>query len=518
MPVRPVRRRRFVSAWTTGGRGNRIRDTRIDAAVALSVPTSPGIAHMNVLPRHCWPAGVRCAVALVVMFYGASAAQGAEDCGEFLEALRDRGYYDVALEYLGQLRGNPKVAAEFKQRIPYEEGVTSIAAAIAERDADQKSRHLNAAREKLNEFIKAQSDPSLTAEAESQLGNVLVERAKMLLQREICRAMRRRSRPSPRKRAACSLNPRRCSPRPSRSSPNTTKTCPSRARKAMAQADVRQEARMDLRRARLFAAQAIYESSKAYPADSPERKKLLESAATKFGDLREKYRTILLGLMATTSQGRCYLDLGDMKRALGAFTEILSQQDEPEELRRLKATRCTWPCRPGPATRKKVTRQRRKRGPNGSPGRPAATTRARAIGWRFAISRPSRCTSTPIRLARRITRRRSKSYATHKQAKEAAALPGEYQEQAKQLFQELAGSADAEDKAPANFAEAYELAKESLDQMQAKLAQIKLAPSVNDQANVPTYEKESQEARDKARAVPLGAGSARPLDAAGRRQ
>ncbi len=96
---------------------------------------------------------------------------------------------------------------------------------------------------------------------------------------------------------------------------------------------------MDLRRARLFAAQAIYESSKAYPADSPERKKLLESAATKFGDLREKYRTILLGLMATTSQGRCYLDLGDMKRALGAFTEILSQQDEPEELRRLKAAR-----------------------------------------------------------------------------------------------------------------------------------------------------------------------------------
>ena len=186
--------------------------------------------------------------------------------------------------------------AEFKARIPYEEGVTSIAAAIAERDADQKSRHLNVVREKLNEFIKTENDPSLKAEAESQLGNVLVERAKMLLQ---CAGLPRDSS----QKTALTEEARglfaeaeKVFTSAEQKFAEYLKQLPKPGEKGSPnQSEVRQEARTDLRRARLFAAQALYESSKAYPTDSADRKKLLESAATKFGDLREKYRAPVAG-------------------------------------------------------------------------------------------------------------------------------------------------------------------------------------------------------------------------------
>ncbi len=391
--------------------------------------------------------------------------------------------------------------AEFKAQIPYEEGITSIAAAVAERDADQKSRHLNVAHEKLDEFIKGDGDPSLKADAESQLGNVLVERAKMLLQRA----------GSPRyvsQKAALTEEARglfaeaeKVFTSAEQKFADYLKQLPKPGEKGgSAQSEVRLEARTDLRRARLFAAQALYESSKAWPADSAEHKKLLESAATKFGDLHEKYRTQLLGLLAATSQGHCYLDLGDTKRALGAFTEILAQPDEPEELRRLKAHALHLALQAWTSDAEKNYETAAQKGTEflSKGGRGAETRSGEWLAIRFftAVALKKHAESLD---KKDDAQKKQELRDARKQAKEAASLPGEYQDQAKELFQELAGSADADEKPPATFAEAFERGRESLDTMQAKLAQIKAAPSLNDQANIPTYEKESHEAGDSAR-------------------
>src|SRR5207244_3008704 len=75
-------------------------------------------------------------LALVLVALAAPRPAVAEEAYQkFLEGLRERGLFDMALEYIGQMRGSPLVSEELRQRMPYEEGVTLIHAAQAERDA-----------------------------------------------------------------------------------------------------------------------------------------------------------------------------------------------------------------------------------------------------------------------------------------------------------------------------------------------------------------------------------------------
>ncbi|HID74814.1 MAG TPA: hypothetical protein EYP56_02325 [Planctomycetaceae bacterium] len=46
-------------------------------------------------------------------------AAGGEAAREFLEGLRARGYYDMALAYLDQLRASPRCPPELKEAIDY---------------------------------------------------------------------------------------------------------------------------------------------------------------------------------------------------------------------------------------------------------------------------------------------------------------------------------------------------------------------------------------------------------------
>jgi hypothetical protein len=443
---------------------------------------------------------LRLAGALAIVAALCHAAIAADDYQRFLDALRDRGYYDVAVEYLGRLRSDPQIPQEFKGRIAYEEGVTLIAASRAERDADQKAKHLNAASAKLNEFIKSAGDPAVVAEAESQLGNVLVERAKMLLNRaklpkyaaqKTALVEEARARFSEAQQVFTSAEQKFA---------EHLKHLPKSDKPSSAANETREEARVDLRRARLFAAQAVYESSKAYPAESPEQKKLLETAAGKFGELHEKYRTTLLGRLASAYQGRCYLDLGDTKRALGMLSELLRDSDDSPDLRRLKTHALSLAMQAWTSDAEKsyeTAAQSAADWINKQP-RSADTRSGDWLTIRYYAALALKKQADAAGKSDESRKRQALSEA-RKHAKEAAAHPGEYQDDAKRLYQELLGAAEGDEKTPTTFADANDRANDALNEMQAKLQQIKLAPSLGDQANVPTYERESHEARDKAK-------------------
>ena len=49
---------------------------------------------------------------------------------DFVQGLRDKGYYDVALQYLDRLRSDPSTPAEIKATLEYEEGKTLIEEAL----------------------------------------------------------------------------------------------------------------------------------------------------------------------------------------------------------------------------------------------------------------------------------------------------------------------------------------------------------------------------------------------------
>ena len=66
------------------------------------------------------------AVCLVMLLVGTQGLFADEPAARFLEALRDKGYYDIALEYLEKAKDNPNVPDEFRKRISYEKAITLI--------------------------------------------------------------------------------------------------------------------------------------------------------------------------------------------------------------------------------------------------------------------------------------------------------------------------------------------------------------------------------------------------------
>ncbi len=58
-------------------------------------------------------------------------ARAEEPHAQFLNALRENRYFDIAEQYLAGLEQNAQISAEFKVRLPYEHAVTLIQGATA---------------------------------------------------------------------------------------------------------------------------------------------------------------------------------------------------------------------------------------------------------------------------------------------------------------------------------------------------------------------------------------------------
>src|SRR5687767_14278936 len=110
-------------------------------------------------------------------------ARGVEPAAAFLEGLRDRGYYDIAIDYLDSAAKNPAVPVEFKNTILYERGVTLVQGAKAQRDAALREKMRDDGQQTLQKFVAANGTHMLVISARSQLGNVVVERARERMKR-----------------------------------------------------------------------------------------------------------------------------------------------------------------------------------------------------------------------------------------------------------------------------------------------------------------------------------------------
>ena len=429
----------------------------------------------------------------------APSAHAVEQYEAFLEGLRERGLHDMALDYLQQMRTSPLAPADIKPTIPYEEGVTLIAAAAAERDVELKTRQLDLARDKFKEFVKTSPEHPLVAGAESQLANVLVERARTLLQKATRPAYAAQKDDLTRQARALFAESQKVFVSAEGKYEELLKQFPkSIDPKDTKQIDARDRARNELLQARLYAGRALYETSKSYPPASADAKKLLESAAAKFGELYEKYRTRLVGLLARVYQGQCYQDLGDTAKALGYYAEVLSQPDEPDQLRKLKANALHLAMQCWTSEKVKKYDEAVRQGQEwltkarGFEGRTADWL---AVRYYVALALNKLAEGQKQDDAKK----RQLLSEARRHAKEVAGIMGEYQPQAKQLYQELVGIEGGDDKPVNTFADALERGKEALDVMQARQAQIKIAPSMKDEANVAKYEQESREARDRAK-------------------
>ena len=113
--------------------------------------------------------------------HNASSAWAGERQLDFLRALGDRDYHDLAQRYLDRLESQPNLPRELRDVLLYERANLLLRSARSGRDLILKQQQLEQARLLLEQFIKASPDHPRAAEAGDEFGKILLERGRVAL-------------------------------------------------------------------------------------------------------------------------------------------------------------------------------------------------------------------------------------------------------------------------------------------------------------------------------------------------
>lgn len=423
-------------------------------------------------------------------------AAAAEPFEPFLDGLRRRGMFDMALEYLDWARTSPLVSADDRQALDYQAAVTLVEGAKLNTDPQKRLEQLERAREKFTAFVSAQPNHPSAGAAGLQLGNVLSERAKAVLdksRRPSAAADKDKLLSQARELFAEAQKVFAGAEQKFQAEFDAAKN--SAGNKDDAAVEARREARLDLMQAQLYSAHALADLARTHPADSEPFKKQLAQAAEKYGQVYEKYRRLNGGLYARMWQGRCFQDLGNSKQALAYYQEILALPDDAPESRSLKAKalRLALQCWiDGDEPKLDEALRRGEEWLKQARGDEDRTPEGLAIRWLL-------CTTLEKRASDSATdppqRKRIMAEAL-KHAQIVAKYAGDHQQAAKQLVARVR-NVEA-DTAPATLAEARDRGKATLDEYEGLLKRIAAAPGSPDEAELPQLREQADAARQKA--------------------
>jgi hypothetical protein len=424
-------------------------------------------------------------------------ARAAEPFQPFVNGLRQQGLHEVALEYLAEVRNSPLLSASSRAVWSYEEGRTLIEMARAERDASLRTKHLEQARRDFEDFLKLNSAHPLSGSAALQLGNVIVERGRVDLEKSLrpslaaqkdalCQQAREQFRQAQQVFVDAGVRfEQRLKSFPATIDPKHVK-----------EIEARDQSRRDLIQAQLFAAAVSFEMAKTYAAGSAESKKLLEEAAEKYDQVYQAYRTRLAGLLARIKQGQCHQELGDTRRALGLYADILSQTDELEEFRQLKASALylSMQCWLGD-TDKKVELVVSKGEEWLKAARPSEDRQPDWLAVRYYTALAHKLYADSLKPGEAAKRTQELNVAKD-YAQRVARMPGPFQDLAQTLVKQLTG-ADLQAQQPATFAEALERGRTALEAMSGKLAELKSPAVASDAQQVAALEQQARDLREQ---------------------
>jgi hypothetical protein len=266
----------------------------------------------------------------------AGPSEATEEAWRFLEGLRERDYYDMALQYLGQLQGNPLCPDDLKEVIDYEAGVTLMAASRTA--GSLREKQLDEALVRFKKFIQEQAEHSLVATANNQLANVLIQRGRI----------KSKLASSPSKSAsqkkALTTEARTLFQEAQKVFEAAEERIYGQA-KELAEAakddpkatEERDRARADFLLIRVNLVDVLYEIGKTYDPKDKEYKDTVQKAAEGYAELYEKYGRYTAGYIARMREGRAYKDLGEADKAIEALEEVMAAlEGQDETSRRLK--------------------------------------------------------------------------------------------------------------------------------------------------------------------------------------
>ncbi|MBC8355923.1 MAG: hypothetical protein H8E66_28435 [Planctomycetes bacterium] len=404
----------------------------------------------------------------------------AEPAREFLNGLRDRGFHDIALDYLAMMETSSLAPAELKEIIQYEKAVTLIQGSRAQRDQAIREKFLDDAQVLLKQFTESPrtAQHALANSARSQLGNLIVERARMKVE-----ASKKGDKPKLLKEAnalyeqgygvftgmqeAVRVQLERI-----------PKVLDLKDKRQASMAERRTQLRADYLQTQLTAAAIREEMADTVPEGSEEFKRLLTEAATQYDEIYKKYRTRLAGLYARMYQGRANQRIGKLQDALGYYGELLDQPDEPEAFRLLK-TKTLRLAMEGwlhPSEKKYV--EAIKRGADWV--KKSRPTDDRNVDWlaiRLSLAKAYKMQADAADVGEKRIITQATSDAK-KQANFVASKGGEFQEEARQLVAALGGPDRTGEKPdPQTFDEAKAAGKEALDSIQTASLVVSQVPA-----------------------------------------
>jgi hypothetical protein len=246
---------------------------------------------------------------------------------KFLQAIRERGYFDVALDYIADLRKDPDTPADLKTVLDYEEGRSLLAEATRAADLEVRNDQLEKARAKLAAFAKANPNHALAAEALVQLANVLTERGMTAIfqageattsaEKELKLAEARGAFGQSRTAYVDAEKPLK----------KLFDSFPKFIPEGDPRRTERDRAHIALMFAELYRTDLDFEEAQTYPFGSKERNELLERGVTAFEDVYKRYRQQSAGIYARMMQGKCYEEQGKLTEAMGIYKELMDHTD-----------------------------------------------------------------------------------------------------------------------------------------------------------------------------------------------
>ncbi len=245
----------------------------------------------------------------------------------FLKDLRERGYHDIALDYIKVLKNEAQLPAEIKNVLEYEEGRTLIDEAAKTNDLVLREELLRGAAEKLDGFVKAHPKMMQARDAQVHMGKLLLQRGHtaMLLSEDTQDAAKKAAKISE-ARAAFNL---------ARDTYGKAVEPLKEAIKKFGrfiEADDPRKAERDALDVTMLDAQiqqgvAEYELAETYPEKSPERLKSLKDAFTQFDTIYKEHREQWAGLAARMWQAKCFEEQGEIGPAVAIYKELMGHTE-----------------------------------------------------------------------------------------------------------------------------------------------------------------------------------------------
>lgn len=400
-------------------------------------------------------------VVAIALATNLSTARAADDTAQFLDAMRNRGYFDIALEYLDSVGGSGVASDEFKARVPYERGMTLIGKWRRSASSAERARLANQIESELNNFAKANPDSPLAGDAKMQLGQMMLESASRTLYN-----LRQRPQAASREaelRAEAFQGFRAARKAFSDVEASITaslakfpKTLDPKTQSA--EIDRRRDFREQLGVVRVLRSFTLLESAEALGKDHADYVKTNEQAAAEFQEHYDKYGTYMLAAQSRVYQGQCYLNVGKLKEASGCFEDVIVSWGEAPNARAVvtKAHAYQAECY---IIEKKYQDVVTKQGAWLAKAERGEVREPEWIRLKYQVAEAKRLLSAGDGV-KDATRKKLVGEARDLYGA-VALIPGEYQKRAQERLGELGGAEDSAI-APKTFDEALQAAKEAI--------------------------------------------------------